>query len=168
MNSSSSGSLVVVTIDGRTLLLLPLLLLLLYKFPSLYSNRLVMNIAVPLPLFWLESVLKWPKCYVNFVTRAHPCLGWWKGTSDSEQNALCRCELTAVVLAFTSLVVLRCPGVGERRRRAAGFTVGQQVKFHDQVLQRHKHRGTLASTSILRSALRLYNSVLVNIHLWSV
>lgn len=44
-------------------------------------------------------------------------------------------SLTAVILAFTSLVVLRGPGVGKRQRRAAGFTVRQQVKIHNQALQ---------------------------------
>lgn len=52
-----------------------------------------------------------------------------------------RCELTAVVLAFTSLVVLRSPRVGERQRWAAGFTVRQQVKIHNQVLQTNTQTG---------------------------
>ena len=55
----------------------------------------------------------------------------------------CWCSLTAVVLAFTSRVVLRGPGIGKRQRRAAGFTVRQQVKIHNQALetstQRHTH-----------------------------
>lgn len=46
-----------------------------------------------------------------------------------------RCLLTAVLLAFTSVVMLRRPGVRERQRRAAGVTVCQQVKIHEQALR---------------------------------
>lgn len=63
-----------------------------------------------------------------------------------------RCSLTAVVLAFTSGLVLRGPGVGERQRRAAGLTVRQQVKIHPQVLrtdtQTHGHASGLSSTGL--------------------
>lgn len=49
-------------------------------------------------------------------------------------------RLTALVQAFTSRVMLRGPGVWERQRRAAGVTVRQKVKIHNQALHTDTHR----------------------------
>lgn len=48
-------------------------------------------------------------------------------------------RLTALVQAFTSRVMLRGPGVWERQRRAAGITVRQKVKIHNQALHTDTH-----------------------------
>ena len=70
--------------------------------------------------------------------------------------------LTAVVLAFASLIVLRRPGVGEGERRAAGLAVRQKVKIHHpacQALGNSKVRCRLANS--IRPIQHLDSTILI-------